>query len=174
MNPFEDVPEESWYTDAVLWAVEKGITAGTTDTTFSPDMNVNRAQAVTFLWAAAGKPEPASNENPFVDVVETDYFYKAVLWAKEQGITAGVSDTHFDPDAECLREQVVTFLYAAAGRPESSASVSFTDVQSGAWYYAPVAWAVENKITSGMDDGTFGVGQTCTRAQVVTFLYAAK
>ena len=174
MNPFEDVPEESWYTDAVLWAVEKGITSGTTDTTFSPDMNVTRAQAVTFLWAAAGKPEPKTPENPFVDVVETDYFYKAVLWASENGYTSGVDATPFDPNAECLREQVVTFLWAAAGRPESSASVNFTDVQSGAWYYAPVAWAVENKITSGMDDGTFGVGQTCTRAQVVTFLYAAK
>jgi hypothetical protein len=107
-------------------------------------------------------------------VVETDYFYKAVLWAKEQGITAGVSDTHFGPNETCVREQVVTFLWAAAGRPESSASVSFTDVQSGAWYYNAVAWAVENKITSGMDDGTFGVGAACTRAQMVTFLYAVK
>ena len=173
-NPFVDVPEDIWYIDAVLWAVDKGITSGTSDTTFSPGNKVTRAQAVTFLWAAAGKPEPASNENPFVDVVETDYFYKAVLWASENGITAGFDDTHFGPGLICTREQVVTFLWAAAGRPESSASVNFTDVQSGAWYYAPVAWAVENKITSGMDDGTFGVGQTCTRAQVVTFLYAAK
>ena len=174
VNPFEDVPEDSWCAEAVLWAVEKGITSGTTDTTFSPNMNVNRAQAVTFLWAAAGKPEPASNENPFVDVVETDYFCKAVLWASENGYTSGVDATHFAPNAECLREQVVTFLWAVAGRPESSAEVSFPDVQSGAWYYAPVAWAVENKITSGMDDGTFGVGAACTRAQMVTFLYTAK
>ena len=174
VNPFEDVPEESWYTDAVLWAVEKGITSGTTDTTFSPNMNVTRAQAVTFLWAAAGKPEPKTTENPFVDVVETDYFYKAVLWASENGYTSGVDATHFGPGQICTREQVVTFLWAAAGRPESSASVNFSDVPAGAWYYAPVAWAVENKITSGMGNGTFGVGQTCTRAQVVTFLYAAK
>ena len=170
-NPFVDVAEDSWYIDYVLWAVENGVTTGTTATTFSPDMNVTRAQAVTFLYAAAGKPEPNTTDNPFVDVAETDYFYKAVLWAFENGITAGADATHFDPNAECLREQVVTFLYAAAGRPESSASVNFTDVQPGAWYYAPVAWAVENGITSGMGDGTFGVGATCTRAQIVTFLY---
>jgi hypothetical protein len=129
---------------------------------------------VTFLWAAAGKPEPASNENPFVDVAETDYFYKAVLWASENGYTSGVDATHFDPNAECLREQVVTFLWAADGKPVAAGEVPFTDVQLSAWYYNAVAWAVENKITSGMGDGTFGVGVTCTRAQVVTFLYAAK
>ena len=126
------------------------------------------------MWAAADRREPASSESPFVDVVETDYFYKAVLWASENGITAGFDATHFGPGLICTREQVVTFLWAAANKPTSSAAVSFSDVPAGAWYYAPVAWAVENKITSGLGDGTFGVGQTCTRAQVVTFLYAAK
>ena len=110
----------------------------------------------------------------FVDVTEADYFYKAVLWASENGFTAGVDDTHFAPNDICVREQVVTFLYAVAGKPAATATVSFSDVQTGAWYYAPVAWAVENKITSGMDDGTFGVGAACTRAQMVTFLYAVK
>ena len=173
-NPFVDVPEDSWFINPVLWAVEKGITSGVDDTHFGPNAACTRAQVVTFLWAAEGKPEPVSTVNPFVDVKEGDWFFKAVLWAKENDITAGVSDTHFGSNETCTREQVVTFLWAANGRPESSASVSFTDVQPGIWYYAPVAWAVENKITSGMGDGTFGVGQTCNRAQVVTFLYAAK
>ena len=170
-NPFVDVAEDSWYIDYVLWAVENGVTTGTTATTFNPDGNVTRAQAVTFLYAAAGKPEPVSTSNPFVDVTESDYFYKAVLWASENGITAGTDATHFDPNAKCVREQIVTFLYAAADKPAATATVSFSDVQPGAWYYAPVAWAVENGITTGMGDGTFGVGATCTRAQIVTFLY---
>ena len=154
--------------------MENGITSGMDATHFGPDGNVTRAQVVTFLYAAAGKPEPTSTENPFVDVAETDWFYKAVLWAVENKITAGVDATHFDPNDTCVREQVVTFLYAAAGKPETSAVVNFTDVQSGAWYYAPVAWALEHGVTSGMGDGTFGVGSTCTRAQVVTFLYAVR
>ena len=170
-NPFVDVAEDSWYINYVLWAVENGVTTGTSDTTFSPDQNVTRAQAVTFLYAAAGKPE-VTGTNPFVDVAETDWFYDAVLWASQTGVTSGVDDAHFAPDAECVREQVVTFLYAFKGRPEAAAEVTFTDVKPGDWYYAPVAWAVENGVTSGMDDGTFGVGVTCTRAQMVTFLYA--
>ena len=173
-NPFEDVAEDSWYINFVLWAVENGITNGMDATHFGPDMNVTRAQVVTFLYAAAGKPEPVSTNNPFVDVVESDWFYNAVLWAVENGITSGVDATHFGPTETCVREQVVTFLYAADGKPETSAQVSFTDVASDAWYYAPVAWAVENGVTSGMGDGTFGVGATCTRAQIVTFLYAVK
>ena len=173
VNPFTDVPEDSWYINYVLWAVENGITTGTSATTFSPDAACTRAQVVTFLWAAANKPEPTTTTNPFVDVVESDYFYKAVLWAVENGITSGVDADHFAPNNECVREQIVTFLYAAADKPATTAEVEFTDVQSGAWYYNAVAWAYENNITSGMGDGTFGVGLTCTRAQVVTFLYAA-
>ena len=173
-NPFTDVAEDSWYINYVLWAVENGITTGTSATTFSPDQAVTRGQVVTFLWAAAGKPEPKTTDNPFVDVSETDYYYKAVLWAAENSITSGTDATHFAPTAECTREQVVTFLYAYKGRPAASAAVSFTDVKPGDWYYDPVAWAVENGITSGMGDGTFGVGKTCNRAQIVTFLYAAQ
>ena len=173
-NPFVDVPENSWYINFVLWAVENGITKGMDDTHFGPDVNVTRAQVVTFLYAAAGKPEPKTTVNPFEDVAESDWFYDAVLWAVENGITNGMDATHFGPNNTCVREQVVTFLYAAAGKPETTASVNFTDVAPGDWYYAPVAWAVENGITSGMGDGTFGVGATCTRAQIVTFLYAAK
>ena len=172
VNPFTDVPEDSWYINYVLWAVENGITTGTSATTFSPDAACTRAQVVTFLWAAANKPEPTTTTNPFVDVVESDYFYKAVLWAVENGITSGVDADHFAPNSECVREQIVTFLYAAADKPATTAEVEFTDVQPGAWYYNAVAWAYENNITSGMGDGTFGVGLTCTRAQVVTFLYA--
>jgi phenylpyruvate tautomerase PptA (4-oxalocrotonate tautomerase family) len=168
-----DVPENSWYINFVLWAVENGITKGMDDTHFGPDVNVTRAQVVTFLYAAAGKPEPKTTVNPFEDVAETDWFYKAVLWAVENGITNGMDATHFAPNNTCVREQVVTFLYAAAGKPETTASVNFTDVAPGDWYYAPVAWAVENGITSGMGDGTFGIGATCTRAQVVTFLLSA-
>ena len=173
-NPFVDVPEDSWFINPVLWAVEKGITSGVDATHFGPNAACTRAQVVTFLWAAEGKPEPVSTVNPFVDVKEGDWFYKAVLWAKENGVTSGLDDTHFGSNQTCTREQVVTFLWAANGKPASSAKVNFSDVPAGAWYYAPVAWAVENKITSGMGDGTFGVGQTCNRAQVVTFLYAAK
>ena len=170
---FTDVPVGSYYFDAVKWAVENGITAGMGDGIFGSELGCTRAQVVTFLWAAANKPEPTTIENPFVDVVESDYFYKAVLWAVENGITAGIDETHFDPNAVCVREQIVTFLYAAADKPATTAEVEFTDVQPGAWYYNAVAWAYENGITSGMGDGTFGVGLTCTRAQVVTFLYAA-
>ena len=172
-NPFVDVAEDSWYINAVLWAVDNGIPKGVDETHFGPDTACTRAHVVTFLWAAANKPEPTTTENPFVDVVESDYFYKAVLWAYENGITAGVDATHFGPNDTCLREQVVTFLYAAAEKPAVSTEVSFSDVQPGAWYYNAVAWAYETGVSSGMGDGTFGVGVTCTRAQVVTFLYAA-
>ena len=151
---------------------QNGVTTGTTSTTFSPDMELTRAQAVTFLWAAAGKPEP-TGENSFVDVKESDWFYKAVLWAAEAGVTSGTGHGGFAPNAVCTREQVVTFLYASKGKPSVSAEVTFPDVPGNAWYYDAVSWAVENKVTSGMGDGRFGVGVICTRAQVVTFLYAA-
>ena len=170
-NPFVDVPEDSWYINPVLWAVENKVTSGVDETHFAPNAACTRAQVVTFLWAAQGKPEPAPGDNPFVDVKEDDWFCKAVLWASQNGITAGVDDTHFGPNETCVREQVVTFLWAAEGKPASAASVAFPDVAPGAWYYAPVAWALENGVTSGLDDGTFGVGAVCTRAQVVTFLW---
>ena len=174
-NPvqFKDVPMDAYYYESVLWAVENGVTTGTTSTTFSPDMVVTRAQAVTFLWAAAGKPEPIGS-NPFTDVAEDDWFYKAVLWANENGITSGVGDGCFAPNDVCTREQVVTFLYAFKGKPTFSADIAFTDVQPGAWYYNAVAWAAANHVTSGMGNGNFGVGVSCTRAQMVTFLHAIR
>ena len=173
VNPFEDVKETDFFYAPVLWAVEKGITKGTDDTHFSPDSAVNRAQVVTFLWRAEGCPEPTGTFNPFVDVAEGDFFYKAVLWAVENGITKGIDETHFAPNSECSRAQVVTFLWRAQGKPGSVEKVSFTDVQPGAFYYDAVAWAVENGITSGLGNGTFGAGNICNRAQIVTFLYRA-
>ena len=172
-NPFTDVPEDSFYIDPVLWAVEKGITTGATPTTFDPNGHCQRAAVVTFLWRAAGSPEPTKNENPFTDVKEGDFFYKAVLWAVENNITNGTTATTFSPFGKCNRAQVVTFLWRAQGSPASSAEVSFTDVQPGQFYSTAVAWAVEKNITNGMGDGTFGINTICNRAQVVTFLYRA-
>ncbi len=170
-NPFTDVPEGSFYIDPVLWAVEKGITTGATATTFNPNGNCQRAQVVTFLWRAAGSPEPTKTENPFTDVKESDFYYKAVLWAVEKGVTNGLTATEFGPFTLCNRAQVVTFLWRAMGSPESTADVAFTDVQSGQFYSTAVAWAVENNITNGISATEFGVGGICNRAQVVTFLY---
>ena len=170
-NPFTDVPEDSFYIDPVLWAVEKGITTGATETLFNPEGDCLRGHVVTFLWRAAGSPEPTSTYNPFSDVTENDFFYKAVLWAVEKGITNGTSATEFSPYKECNRAQVVTFLWRSQGSPDSTAEVTFTDVEEGQFYTTAVAWAVENGITNGMGDGTFGVEGVCNRAQVVTFLY---
>ena len=170
-NPFTDVPEDSFYIDPVLWAVEKGITTGATETLFNPEGDCLRGHVVTFLWRAAGSPEPTSTYNPFSDVTENDFFYKAVLWAVENGITNGTSATEFSPYKECNRAQVVTFLWRSQGSPDSAAEVTFTDVEEGQFYTTAVAWAVENGITNGMGDGTFGILITCNRAQVVTFLY---
>ena len=175
-NPFDDVAEGSYYFDAVLWAVEEKITTGITGTNhFAPDMNCNRGQIVTFLWRAMGSPEPETTENPFVDVAEGAFYYKAVLWASENGITEGVDKEHFAPTMDCNRAQAVTFLWRAMGKPGHSATESeFTDVTNPeAFYYDAVLWASENEITTGMKDGTFGVAGTCTRGQVVTFLYRA-
>ncbi|MBQ7099280.1 MAG: S8 family serine peptidase [Oscillospiraceae bacterium] len=169
-NPFKDVPAGAWYEEPVLWALENGITSGTSATTFNPSGACVRAQVVTFLWSSMNKPEPTI-ANPFKDVKESDYFYKAVLWAYEKGITAGVDSTHFGPTVKCSRAQVVTFLWSSQGKPASSVKVDFADVQPGAYYYNAVAWAAENDITSGVGDGLFGAGNTCSRAQVVTFLY---
>ena len=170
-NPFTDVPEGIFYIDPVLWAVEKGITTGATATTFNPNGNCQRAQVVTFLWRAAGSPEPTKNENPFTDVKESDFYYKAVLWAVEKGITNGLTATTFGPFELCNRAQVVTFLWRAMGSPASTAEVTFTDVVPGQFYSTAVAWAVENGITNGISATEFGVGGNCNRAQVVTFLY---
>ena len=171
-NPFTDVPNNSFCIDAVLWAVKEGITTGTSATTFDPNGKCARAIVVTFLWRAAGSPEPETANNPFTDVKESDFYYKAVLWAVENGITTGTSATTFSPAELCNRATVVTFLYRAMGSPAVNSSENpFSDVKVDSWYGPAVLWAVENGITNGMGDGTFGVGSTCTRAQVVTFLY---
>ena len=173
VNPFVDVPTDAFYLEPVLWAVEQEITNGTTVATFSPDADCNRAQAVTFLWRAAGAPEPTNTVNPFVDVTEEDFFYKAVLWAVEKGITNGVDGTHFGSLLQCNRAQIVTFLWRAEGSPAASGAHSFTDVELGSFYAEAVLWAAQNGIANGMTETTFGPGAVCNRAQVVTFLFRA-
>ncbi len=168
---FSDVKAGDYFYQPVLWAVENDITAGTSATTFSPNQACTRAQAMTFLWKAAGKPEPASSRNPFTDVKPDAYYYKAVLWAVEKGITSGTSATTFSPNQSCTRGQIVTFLYKAAGSPSVSGSNPFKDVKSGDYFYSPVLWAVKNGITSGTSATTFSPSQSCTRGQIVTFLY---
>ena len=168
---FTDVPVDSWYADAVIWAVKNKITNGTSETTFSPNDSCTRAQVVMFLWNAAGKPAPKTAKNPFTDVKSTDWFYEAVLWAVENGITSGTSETTFSPGMTCTRAQVVTFLWNAAGNPAPKNTVNpFTDVPYGAWFYNAVLWAVENKVTNGTAATTFAPGAICTRAQVVMFI----
>ena len=147
------------------------ITSGTTDTTFSPSASCTRAQIVTFLWRAAGEPEPASYICPFTDVNENDYFYKAVLWACEQGITLGASETAFDPNGICTRKEAVTFLHRAQKSPAVDKAYQFSDVPAGSYYENAVCWAAENGITTGITDSAFSPDATCTRGQIVTFLY---
>ena len=171
-NPFTDVPEGEFYYEPVLWAVNEGITTGATKTTFVPEGRCQRAHVVTFLWRAAGCPEPTSNVNPFTDVKDGDFYYKAVIWAVEKGITNGMTDTTFGPYGYCNRAQVVTFLWRAMGKSEPTTTVNpFTDVDPDEWYGKAVLWAVENKVTNGMGGDIFGVESICNRAQVVTFLY---
>ena len=172
--PFSDVQRGDWFCDAVLWAVnaEPQITNGTSATTFSPGSTCTRGQVVTFLWRAKGCPEPTSTVNPFTDVKESDYFYKAVLWAKETGVTSGTSATTFSPGNGCTRAQVVTFLWRSEGKPQpASTSNPFNDVPAGQYYTDAVLWAVENGITNGTSATAFSPDKTCTRGQIVTFLY---
>ena len=170
VNPFVDVSGGAYYEDAVLWAVREGITSGTTATTFSPGASCTRAQMVTFLWRAAGSPK-ASGSNPFRDVSADTYYYDAVLWAVENGITSGISADAFAPDAMVTRAQTVTFLYRAAGSPAAAPGSSFSDVRSDAYYADAVSWAIEEGITSGTAAAAFSPDADCTRAQIVTFLY---
>ena len=169
--PFVDVPIGSFFYDAVAWALDMGITTGTDATHFTPQGECQRAVVVTFLWRAAGSPEPAAAGNPFIDVKESDWYYKAVMWAIGEGITEGTSATTFSPEAVCNRVTVVTFLWRYMGEPRASTESGFADVVPGAWYEAPINWAVENGVTNGMGGGLFNVLGVCNRAQVVTFLY---
>ena len=168
---FTDVPATAYYRDAVQWAVKKEITGGTSATTFSPGAACTRAQMVTFLWRVAGMPSPKSQYNPFRDVQKGAYYYDAVLWAVEQGITGGMTADTFGPNATVTRGQSVTFLYRAAGSPVQSASSAFRDVADDAYYADAVAWANANRVTSGTGSGRFSPNQTCTRGQIMTFLY---
>jgi len=170
-NPFADVSDSAYYHDAVLWAVKNGVTGGTSNTAFSPDMTCTRAQMAVFLWRAEGSPEPASTNCPFTDVSKDAYYYKAVLWAVEKGITAGTSTTTFGSDDIVTRGQAVTFLWRAAGKPEAASVNPFTDVSKDVYFYDAVLWAVEQGITNGTSATSFSPSNSCTRAQIVTFLY---
>ena len=172
-NPFVDVPEEKYYFKPVLWAYYHNprITSGTTETTFSPNKTCTRGQVVTFLWNALNEPEANWDNNPFIDVASDKYYFKPVLWAVENSVTGGADPTHFNPKGNCTRAQVVTFLWAASGRPEPTTTANkFEDVPESKYYFKAVLWAAENGITGGTDATHFSPNKICTRAQVVTFL----
>ena len=171
---FVDVATGSYYEDAVDWAVENGITKGTDDTHFSPDGICTRAQAVTFLWRTAGSPKPETRAMPFTDVPVGSYYYDAVLWAVENGITKGTSDTTFSPNATCSRAQIVAFLWRSEKSPAAGTANPFADVKSTAYYADAVLWAVKENITKGTTSTTFSPNVDCTRAQIVTFLWRCK
>ena len=171
VSPFADVATDAYYYDAVKWAVEKGVTNGVSETLFGPDQACTRAQIVTFLWRAAGSPEPKSGSS-FADVAADAYYAKAVAWAVENGITKGTSETTFHPDETCTRAQGVTFLYRALGKL-AAAQAGFTDVAADSYYADAVNWAAENGVTKGISETLFGPDGSCTRAQIVTFLYRA-
>ena len=168
---FTDVADKAYYRDAVEWAVDNGITKGTTATTFSPNATCTRAQAVTFLWRAAGSPEPETRTMPFTDIPVGSYYYDAVLWAVENGITKGTSDTTFSPNMTCTRAQIVAFLWRSEKSPAAGTANPFADVKSTAYYADAVLWAVKENITKGTTNTTFSPDADCTRAQIVTFLY---
>ena len=171
---FVDVATGSYYEDAVDWAVENGITKGTDDTHFSPDGICTRAQAVTFLWRAAGSPEPETRAMPFADVPAGSYYYDAVLWAVENGITKGTSETMFSPNMTCSRAQIVAFLWRSEKSPAAGTANPFADVKSTVYYADAVLWAVKEDITKGTTNTTFSPDADCTRAQIVTFLWRCK
>ena len=171
LNFFVDVPAGAYYYDAVLWAAENGIIGGVDDTHFAPNVTCTRAQAVTFLWRAAGSPAPKSSEMPFEDVAAGSYYYDAVLWAVENGITKGTSDTTFSPNADCTRAQAMAFIWRSQKSVAADGVNPFTDVAADAYYAGAVQWAVENGVTNGTSDTTFSPNTNCTRAHIVTFLY---
>ena len=169
-DPYRDVSKDSYYYDAVKWAAETGVTTGVGDGLFAPEWVCTRGQIVTFLWRASGSPAPKATELPFTDVAADAYYAQAVLWAVENGITNGTSETTFSPDQTCTRAHAVAFLYRMSGSPAAAGS-TFSDVAADAYYRAAVAWAVEKGITNGTSGTTFSPDDTCTRGQIVTFLY---
>ena len=168
---FTDVKNDAYYADAVKWAVDRGITNGQTTTLFGAEASCTRAQIVTFLWRAAGSPVPQTTKNPFTDLSEDAYYYQAVLWAMEQGITVGTTETTFDTDQTCTRGEAVTFLHRNAGEPVAAGNHGFQDVNGSDYYDNAVQWAKEKSITSGTTETTFSPSAHCTRGQIVTFLY---
>ncbi len=174
-NPvFSDVPTNAYFSEAVKWAAENKVTEGTGNGKFSPYDGCTRGQVVTFLWRAAGCPEPETKKNPFCDVKEDNFFYKAVLWAIDGKVTMGTGENTFSPDETCTRAQIVTFLFRYKGSAEPvKRDNPFRDVNESEYYYGAVMWAVENEITLGTDETHFSPNSTCTRGQVVTFLYRA-
>lgn len=171
--PFADVPSGSYYEDAVLWALRQGITTGTGAAAFGPDLACTRAQAVTFLWRASGSPAPKSADTAFTDVVPGSYYYDAVLWAVENGITGGTTASTFDPDGICSRAQIVAFLWRSQESPAVDGANPFTDVSGSAYYVGAVLWAASEKVTAGISEDTFAPQRSCTRAQIITFLWRA-
>ena len=169
LNFFYDVSNDAYYYEAVKWAVENGITGGVGNSLFAPNQPCTRAQIVTFLWRAAGSPEPKNMSN-FSDVPADSYYAKAVAWAVENGITTGTGDGKFGPDAACTRAQSVTFLFRAS-KASANGAPAFSDVAATAYYAEAVKWATDNGITNGIGDNLFGSDNDCTRAQIVTFLY---
>ena len=170
------MPKESnWAHAPIDWAYFSGITGGKTASSFAPKATCTRAEVVTFLWAAAGRPETDNKDCPFTDVKPSAYYYKPMLWALEKGFVGGKTRTRFAPKATCTRAEVMTFLWASRGKPEPGLeSCPFTDVRPGKYYYRAVLWAVEHKITGGKSATIFAPKANCTRAQVVTFLYYAE
>ena len=173
-NPFPDVLATDYYFDPIILAVRNGITEGLPDGTFAPHGVCTRGQIVTFLWRAAGKPQPQSRVNPFTDVHQSDFFYQAVLWAVEEGITKGLSMYEFGPNEGCTRGQVVTFLYRFYNSPPlATLNNPFMDVDKLDFYYDAVLWAVDREVTTGTGFRQFSPNDFCTRAQIVTFIYRA-
>ena len=170
-NPFQDINKQAYYFTPVIWAVNAGITYGMDETHFDPDGICTRAQVAAFLWRSAGKPEPETTVNPFRDVPKGCYYEKAVLWAYKTGVTKGTDTLHFSPDSPCSRAQVVTFLHRFRGCPEPTITTAFPDVRPRDYYHKAVLWAAQQGITVGMDGGLFRPALSCTRAQIVTFLY---
>ena len=168
---FRDIDSNAYYFTPVVWALDAGITSGLDDTHFGPGEQCSRAQVVTFFWRSAGKPEPVSAENPFLDVPRGSFCEKAVLWAYETGITTGTDDTHFSPNVSCTRAAVVTFLHRFRGCPEPTVTEVFPDVAPGSFYHDAVLWAAQRRITTGTGGGYFRPELPCDRAQIVTFLY---
>lgn len=173
-NDFVDVPNGAYFAKAVNWAVDNGITEGTSRTTFSPNRVCTRAQAVTFLWRSMGSPKPGLNSTKFTDVPAGEYYTDAVLWAVENGITGGVSETSFAPNSKCTRAQIVSFMYRMKGAPAVGGVSPFLDVPPTLYYAGAVAWAVENGITEGTSANYFSPHNDCSRGQIVTFLYRGK